>query len=204
MKCTFDITGMTCSACQARVEQAAASVSGVESAVLRLRQSHGIGGCCNRKSGLRCFSAFGARRCGRFGCRLFRYGRKQTKCSGARSGAGENAPYCELLLHCSALLFEHGTYVWLASACLFSGRPELDGVCAHAILVASARYLRQFQVFPRWLQNACAQSAHHGYAYRAWFGCFHAVRHCSALSYGGGAGCGRYHGCAPRIDGFVF
>ena len=36
MKCTFDITGMTCSACQARVEQAAASVSGVESAVVNL------------------------------------------------------------------------------------------------------------------------------------------------------------------------
>ena len=36
MKCMFDITGMTCSACQARVEQAAASVSGVESAVVNL------------------------------------------------------------------------------------------------------------------------------------------------------------------------
>lgn len=36
MKCMFDITGMTCSACQARVEQAATSVSGVESAVVNL------------------------------------------------------------------------------------------------------------------------------------------------------------------------
>lgn len=36
MKHIFDITGMTCSACQARVEQAALSVSGVESAVVNL------------------------------------------------------------------------------------------------------------------------------------------------------------------------
>ena len=36
MKRTFDITGMSCSACQARVEQAASSVSGVEHAVVNL------------------------------------------------------------------------------------------------------------------------------------------------------------------------
>ena len=36
MKQTFDITGMSCSACQARVEQAASSVSGVEHAVVNL------------------------------------------------------------------------------------------------------------------------------------------------------------------------
>ena len=36
MKHIFDITGMTCSACQARVEQAALSVQGVESAAVNL------------------------------------------------------------------------------------------------------------------------------------------------------------------------
>ena len=36
MKHIFDITGMTCSACQARVEQAALSVTGVESAAVNL------------------------------------------------------------------------------------------------------------------------------------------------------------------------
>ena len=36
MKITFDITGMTCSACQARVEKAASGVEGVEKAVVNL------------------------------------------------------------------------------------------------------------------------------------------------------------------------
>ena len=36
MKITFDITGMTCSACQARVEKAASGVDGVEKAVVNL------------------------------------------------------------------------------------------------------------------------------------------------------------------------
>ncbi len=223
MKISFNVQGMTCAACSARVEKATSAVPGVASvAVNLLKNSMEVQLAADadaaeiaaaiesavKKAG------YGASPKGQAGASSGP-GAAAATSSGVAAGSGvaaENPNAAaeaeqKSMLHrlIASLVFtvplfylSMGHMMGWPLPGVFLGHGKHAHVRVHAVLIAAARHLRELQVLPRGLQNAGARRAEHGLAHRAGLGGVHHLRHLGHLPHRLGHGARRYRGAHRR------
>lgn len=207
MKQTFDIAGMTCAACKARVEKATASVDGVaEVAVNLLKNSMEVTYADESPDAVARVNAAISAAVDKAG-----YGAEPRAAAGegaqpatqggvsaakaAREAANKKAAEAETVMRRRLIVsfvftiplfyLSMGHMVLVAASRVLLGPREHDYVCIHAVLAAHSRYRGELQVFQRRFQKPCAWRPQHGFAHRAWrhgIDCVRALRPFIALA----------------------